>query len=339
MTEAQSVRRSRGRGFTLIELLVVIAIIAILIALLLPAVQQAREAARRSECKNKLKQLALAAHNYHDSFSVFPPGSVMPGSLNPIDDPNGKNGSGNPGIGGPWICFLLPHLDQAALYANFAKIVAEKPEVVDWFGNSTYATTAPIGDKQLSIMSCPTHPSNDEQLDNGTQMEHLARGNYVACYGNSGYGQVFTKAQNTGGVFGNNSSIRTAHLTDGTTNTIAFSELKYRLLSSTGPSKEDTRGTWSYGVMGANIFSTQTEPNSTSPDLVWGCRNYLPEGMPCTQSGNPYQVMRAAARSYHVGGVQGAMADGSVRFFSSNINLATWQALGSRGGGEVVGDF
>ena len=101
-------RAQLKHGFTLIELLVVIAIIAILIALLLPAVQQAREAASRTQCKNNLKQLALALHNYHDTHSVFPPGTVnpVPGG----DDPNGRNGAGTPGIGGPWICFLLPFL-------------------------------------------------------------------------------------------------------------------------------------------------------------------------------------------------------------------------------------
>lgn len=324
------------RAFTLIELLVVIAIIAILIALLLPAVQQAREAARRTQCKNNLKQLALALHNYHDTFSLFPPGTV-----NPLgDDPNGRNGNGTPGIGGPWICFLFPQLEQTAQYASFSKIVAERPEVVDWFGNTAYTVQGvTVGSKQWSAMSCPSHPTNDEQLANGTGMEHLARGNYVACYGKAGYGRVHTNSATEGGVFGNNSKFSMRDITDGTSNTIALSELKYRLASATGPSRQDTRGTWAYGVMGGNIFSTRTGPNSTTPDGPWGCRNYPAEGMPCIQIGSPYTEMYSAARSYHIGGVQGGLADGSVRFFSENVDLLLWQAIGTRGGGEVQGEL
>lgn len=320
-------------GFTLIELLVVIAIIAILIALLLPAVQQAREAARRTECKNKLKQLGLALHNYHDAFTVFPPGTV-----NPIgDDPSGKNGSGAPGIGGPWICFLLPYLDQTALYGNFSKIVNERPEVVDWFGNGTYAST-PIGDKHLGMMDCPTHPLNDEQMGNGSGMENLGRGNYAACFGKSGYGAASSNAPATGGLFGINSKVGIGDITDGSSNTLAFSEVQYRLRSTTGPSSQDSRGVWSYATMGGNVFSSQTGPNSKVPDAVWGCRSYLPENMPCTNS-STYATLFAAARSYHIGGVQVTMGDGSCRFISENIDLGTWQAIGSRGGGEQAGEF
>jgi prepilin-type processing-associated H-X9-DG protein len=115
-----------------------------------------------------------------------------------------------------------------------------------------------------------------------------------------------------------------------------LSELKYRLTSSDGPSLQDSRGTWSYGSMGSNIFSTQSGPNSATPDRVWGCRNHLQSGMPCVQGGSPYRTNFAAARGYHPSGVMGAMADGSVRFFSNNIALATWQSLGSRGGGETT---
>jgi prepilin-type N-terminal cleavage/methylation domain-containing protein len=333
--------RNPRRGFTLIELLVVIAIIAILIALLLPAVQQAREAARRTECKNKLKQLGLALHNYHDAFKVFPPGVVNgrtgTGATGP-DNPNGANGNGTFAIGGPWICFLLPYLDQTPLYNNFTKIANERPEVADWFGNGTYAATQ-IGDRHLEMMDCPSHPRADEQLDNGTNMEHLARGNYCASYGRGNAGMSQTSQQAIGGLFGNNSKFSMRDVTDGSTNTIAFSELQYRLPSATGPSFEDSRGTWAYGAMGANLFTTRIGPNSTSPDGVWGCRNMPSENMPCVQIGSPYDGMYAAARGYHEGGVQGCMGDGSVRFFSENIDLLTWQGLGSRGGREVLGEF
>ncbi|MBN9120048.1 MAG: DUF1559 domain-containing protein [Planctomycetes bacterium] len=327
------------RGFTLIELLVVIAIIAILIGLLLPAIQKVREAAARMKCQNKLKQLTLALHNYESANGAFPAGTVNTspanGSIAAGDDPNGRNGSGSPGIGGPWICYILPYMEQPALYANFEKIRTERAEVVDWFGNGTYAAT-PVGDKHLDAMDCPSHPFNDEKLANGTGMEDLARGNYAAGYGKGGYGTVNTNNPAVGGIFGNNSKVRMVDISDGTSNTLCLSELKYRLPSSTGPSYQDSRGVWGYGTMGGDTFSAQTGPNSTTPDGVWGCRDYPQEGMPCVQSGSPYAAMYAAARSYHTGGVNVSFGDGSVRFVSNSIDLNTWQAWGSRGGGESV---
>jgi type II secretory pathway pseudopilin PulG len=318
--------------------LVVIAVIGVLVALLLPAVQQAREAARRTECKNKLKQLGLALHNYNSSTGVFPPGTVNGAG----DDVNGHNGNETQGIGGPWICFLLPYIDNAPLYANFSLIANTEPEVVDWFGNGAFAAT-PIGNTHLPIMDCPSHPFSGELMADGTNMEDLARGNYAACYGNNGYTIAITSSPATGGVFGTNSKIRVGDVTDGTSNTIALSELRYRLTNTvSGPSLQDMRGTWGYGAMGGDIFSTETGPMSAVSDQVWGCRSYLPEFMPCISTANGTTGMAtafAAARSYHVGGVQGCMADGSVRFFSQNMSLTIWQALGSRGGGELIGDF
>jgi prepilin-type N-terminal cleavage/methylation domain-containing protein len=182
-------RARRFPGFTLIELLVVIAIIAILIALLLPAVQQAREAARRTQCRNNLHELSLALHNYHDSFSAFPPGTVNPRDPNP----NGANGSGTPAIGAPWICFLLPEMERVPEYEGMAKIVWERPEVVDWFGNTTYTSRGiTVGSRRISFMDCPSHPASDQQFGNGTGMEHLGRGNYAACYGKGRSGRAYT---------------------------------------------------------------------------------------------------------------------------------------------------
>ncbi len=335
-------RFSRRPAFTLIELLVVIAIIAVLIGLLLPAVQKVREAAARATCQNKLKQLTLALHNYEAANQKFPPGTVNTspaeaGGIAAGDDPNGRNGDGAAGIGGPWIFFLLPYIEQPVLYQQFM-ILASPPyaEVVDWEGNPS---GQPIGSSHLAQMDCPSHPVTEEQLANGTNMEDLARGNYAACYGKAGYGSVHTGDPTVGGVFGNNSKTRILEITDGTSNTLALSELKYRQPSTIGPSTADSRGTWGYGTMGGNTFSAETGPNSATPDGVWGCRSMPSEGMPCTQVGSPYSEMYAAARSHHNGGVNVSYADGSVRFVPDGISLTIWQALATRGGGEPTTDF
>ncbi len=338
------------RAFTLIELLVVVAIIAVLISLLLPAVQQAREAARRSQCKNNLKQLALALHNYHEAYNAFPLGTVngRTGPTSPTDtsadNPNGANGGGPVAIGGPWIAMLLPYIDQTAHYNGFMTIVTERPEVVDWFGNGTYTSRGiTVGKDRLRLMECPSHPWRKELFGNGTGMEDLTRGNYAASYGKGKYGRNYTGDPAIGGVFGTNQKVNLRDMLDGSSNTIALSELKFRAFRKQGGTADlptlDTRGTAFYGVMGADIFCTLNGPNSAVSDAIWGCRTAPEEGMPCVQVSNPYGELQSAARSYHVGGVQGAMADGSVRFFSNNINLTVWQALGSRGGNEVPGEL
>jgi prepilin-type processing-associated H-X9-DG protein len=322
-----------------VELLVVIAIIGVLVALLLPAVQSAREASRRMSCNNKIKQLTLALHNYEDSNLCFPTGTInekTDGSGNPTpDDPNGANGAGPKAIGTPWISALLAYIEQPALYANHMKIVSERPEVVDWYGNAAYAAT-PVGDKQLAVMLCPSHPPTREVLQNGTGMEHLARGNMCANYGKGGYGVQYCQDPMIGGLFATNMKIAPRDVTDGLSGTLAISELKFRVPGGTTVSSEDTRGTWTYGVMGGNIFSAQTAPNTAANDGVWGCRTAPTQGMPCTQTGSPYNALWAAARSYHPTGVNASFADGSVRFVSNTISLTVWQAQATRGGGEVA---
>ena len=247
-------------------------------------------------------------------------------------------GTTHTGIGAPWICHILPYIEQDA-FTRTTKESKANAAIPLTVGNAYYDTIAPVGNTHLQAMDCPSHPWNNEQLNNGTDMEHLARGNYAACYGKGGYGTVNYQNGAIGGLFGNNSATKVVTVTDGLSNTLCLSELKYRTPSGTGPSFEDSRGVWAYGTMGGNVFSSQTGPNSGTNDLVWGCRNFPAEGMPCSQGGSPFVANYAAARSYHTGGVNVSLGDGSVRFVSNSIVLSTWQALGSRAGGEAVGSI
>ncbi len=326
-------QRSGGHGssgFTLVELLVVIAIIGVMVGLLLPAVQAAREAARRMSCQNNLKQMGLALHNYHDTHRVFTPGVVNPRDPNP----NGANGSGTPAMGANWAAFILPFMEQPALWEEVVTIGREKREIVDWYGNGVYINRGmTVGSQPLPAFSCPSHPTADHQFANGTGMEHLGRGNYGANYGKGGYGKVHTGDPRVGGPMANNGKLSMADVRDGTSNTLMVSELKFRV---TGANRiQDTRGVWAYGAMCASILSTKTGPNSTVPDGVWGCRSEPAERMPCVQIGSPYAENYSAARGYHPGGVLGCLADGSVSFYSDSIALDVWQAIGTRGGGEI----
>jgi len=210
--------RQKRRGFTLIELLVVIAIIAILIALLLPAVQQAREAARRSQCKNNLKQIGLALHNYHDVFSTFPPGWI--GVENGLPSPEGESGFA-------WGTMILPYLDQAPLYNQFNYTLA-----------MDLAPNRGVLDNYLDVFSCPSDPKPNTftiQDRNSTDVE-LAVSNYVGVFGTTeihdcenapGTAPVTSSGQCVSdGVFFHNSRIKMRDIIDGTSSTLMVGELQ-----------------------------------------------------------------------------------------------------------------
>jgi len=172
---------NRRRGFTLIELIVVMAIIAILVALLLPAVQQAREAARRTQCKNNLKQLALAMHNYLDMHSTFPPGYVARNVV-PLDPPALETGSGF-----AWGALLLPFLDQGPLLGG-----------IDLNGDSMLPADVAIGINSISTMICPSdHAPLTFSVGDGLSTYTLARANYVGMYG---FGDINIAPRSTTGT-------------------------------------------------------------------------------------------------------------------------------------------
>lgn len=295
----------RRNGFTLIELLVVIAIIAVLIALLLPAVQQAREAARRTQCKNNLKQLGIALHSYHDTYRTLPPGAIQNFSTTGLNEAT-------------WVTMILPYIDQAPLYAmaNFSST----------FGSP--GVNSLVMGQFLPAMLCPS------DNDVGVALGGWARGNYAA---NSGIGAfISTESPNppgrTSGPFTMNSKVKLSDFLDGTSNTVLVAEL----LKVKG---DDFRGVMHYPE--GPLYQHDRTPNTGVPDEFRGSLCISVPRAPCTGTYTAYnnRQIRIAARSNHIGGVQVLLGDGSGRFVSENINVTTWQSLGTMDKGEVIGDF
>jgi prepilin-type N-terminal cleavage/methylation domain-containing protein len=326
---------SRRSGFTLIELLVVIAIIAILIALLLPAVQQAREAARRTQCKNHLKQIGLALHNYESTFTVFPPSLCLT-----------FNGS-SWGEWGPQ-ARLLPYLDQANLQnlINFS---------LSYSAPQNLAANA----YRIPVYLCPSEVNDRQSFPYGPSEPH-----YPLNYGaNMGTWFVYDPTTNAGGTgaFSPNGTIGIRNFTDGTSHTLGFSEVKaFQPILKTGgtppvtaptdPSQvsvfggsnlepEDGHVEWQEGRVHQNGFTTTFTPNKKVPYPAAG--GYDVDYLSAEEGDSPVDITYAAvtSRSYHTGIVQTLLMDGSCRAISNNIDLGVWRALGTRNGGEVVGDF
>ncbi|QDU52037.1 putative major pilin subunit [Gimesia panareensis] len=313
---------NRRRGFTLIELLVVIAIIAILIALLLPAVQQAREAARRSQCKNNLKQLGLALQNYHDTHGVFPPGGVIGlcGGTPPTNLTGLQECTDQHSLGGNWLLYILPQMEQSPLWDKAAPVLNSR-DPLDYMNNI-------FGHYSPAAYRCPSHPWDRRSNVAFRSLEHMSRGNYAANYGKGNLTASYTNS--SGGVFTINSSISIRDIKDGTSNTLLTGELNY-----INDNTSDARGAWVYSGMGGSAFSTGRNPNSTTPDILPKCSSTTE--MPCTEANDGTQI--AALRSQHVGGVQVGLADGSCRFISENISQTIYQALGTRANREVIDNF
>jgi len=316
--------KHRVRGFTLIELLVVIAIIAVLIALLLPAVQQAREAARRTQCKNNLKQLGLALHNYHDTFGRFPPGSIS------------RSGSR---FGGPewpyFIHYLLPNIDQTNVYNQLATDWGRQPP---WQNAGVWPATVRNG---IPALLCPSDGmgGSTKSAPSGTGVS-LPVSNYLGIFSGLNDGGTAQDANPTRAVFGLNRGASMRDITDGSSNTLLVAEY----LSGT---PNDWRG-WFYTNRAASQYlHVRNTPNSSTPDSIldWptGCSatngaNLPNQNLPCTPDGNTDNNF-ATSRSRHTGGVQVLLGDGSVRFVSSNIFLGTWQNLAWMADGNVLSEF
>ncbi|WLD10750.1 DUF1559 domain-containing protein [Planctellipticum variicoloris] len=330
MTTRTSVRRVRS-GFTLIELLVVIAIIAILIALLLPAVQQAREAARRTQCKNNFKQLGLALHNYHDTHGVFPYAVANVGE----GVPSGGTITNHKGF-----VYLLPFFDQAPLYNqfNFSWATGTRSG-----GGGTIAggtdpalnTNLNLSKTILPMLLCPS--------DNGSRIEPIADGTYGCGVANSARSSYQFSVQVVGWasfpgsnwdnegitakrLFGCNSRSQIRDVTDGMSNTVAISETTLEV--------DDGRtGCWAcsahvgYGV----DFAAARGINN------WICCAWRSPPNQQSQVGRNGEHSEPGSR--HDGGCHVVLGDGAVRFISQNIDSTTRQRLATISDGQTVGEF
>jgi len=334
----------RRRGFTLIELLVVIAIIAILVALLLPAVQQAREAARRTQCRNHLKQWGLALHNYVSTTNILPPSACI--ELRP-GAPDSESWSVH--------ARLLPYIDQAVLYNR-----------IDL--GSTWATQFVLDGVKLPMLTCPADVNADKiRVPTGNRPKHYGT-SYGFCHGTW---FVFNPATRDygDGVFVPNSKFSFAAILDGTTNTLMAAEVKAwsPTRRTGGPSpttvpqsvadvealmpqgtvyRDNGHTEWFDGIVHHAGFTTTLVPNASpkcydGANILENCNyNSWQEGIGGPTGQPTYGAV--TARSYHEGIVIAAMMDGSVRSISENIDFKTWRALGTRANGTnepIVGEF
>lgn len=342
----RSMCASRQRGFTLIELLVVITIIAVLIALLLPAVQQAREASRRTQCRNNLKQLGLALHNYHSTFDTLPIGGYgQPGDIDLGFGPFTVAGEGPSFYVG-----LLPYLDQAPLAARFNTSVAAS-------ANPFLGPNGPlVHNLKLPALRCPS-TTKDEFVDNaGTNL-------FIASYaGISGavsgpMGDTFTETRVQtfqscdgftprmawGGVLLANQVLRLRDISDGTSNVMAISEVSGPIRTPSGMTIISAAGT--LGWVGSAVMTGTT---SNYSDQVFS--------NPLTRSGNLTTVAHQIGlgiwtgtfstcsvespntplTSFHTGGVLALLCDGSVRFLSENSDITLVKRMATRDDGASI---
>ncbi|MFI4875080.1 MAG: DUF1559 domain-containing protein [Blastopirellula sp. JB062] len=319
-------------AFTLVELLVVIAIIGVLIALLLPAVQQAREAARRMSCTNNLKQLGLALHNYHDTHRQFPPG----------------------GLGYPFVwsaqAQLLPYVEQGNLSDLLHFEVPPMNAFVSTYDAALVGENDAAAQTRIDLLLCPSDKDEVPGSDYGGI-------SYPACAGSAVNSPSDTsddgEIADADGVIFSKSKTGFRDVTDGTSNTIVFSEhllgdgqnseptnndYRFRVIEletstqtteaacapGSAPAWSGQRGAkWINGHLADTLYNHWYGPNSKSPDCHNGYHNFA----------------ITSARSQHPGGVQAARVDGSVRFVGETVDLAIWRALATRGGGEVIGEY
>jgi prepilin-type N-terminal cleavage/methylation domain-containing protein len=327
-------RRLPRRGFTLIELLVVIAIIAVLIALLLPAVQQAREAARRSQCNNNMKQLGLALHNYNDAFQAFPIGSAYQ-------------------YQSAWFVSVLPYVDQAPLY-NLWVVNGSQG---GYMSGSPGTNLANFNRKTVPVFMCPSSTLSPVNTPREwfTGTERWGTATYVGIAGAATTTDTVGGSRCTQGSYGYacsngafvaNSSTRPRDFTDGMSNTIMVGEQSDICINTSG-AKEDIRsaGRWGFQMgtgsagypgSGAGTWSAANDTyNISTLRYNIGYKTQTAES-----GGNMYYGTNTAVQSAHVGGAFVLRGDGSTKFLSDNTNFsAVVVYLAVRDDGQVLGDY
>jgi prepilin-type N-terminal cleavage/methylation domain-containing protein len=319
------------RGFTLVELLVVITIIGILISLLMPAVQAARESARRAECANHVKQIALGMQTYSTILRVFPAGGVEASVL-------GKNGWYRPVLNDfsdnfTWPTLILPYVDQQAVY-NMYDFHQPQATPVNGIARSQPVLLYVCPDDTLQINEPRPGQLGGEAggVGNWITMSRM-RLNYAVCYGNTGYmQQTMGGVKFRGSMFTNGSGMAPSDIRDGLSNTLAIAEtLPVHGSGYWGPPGD--------GMVaeGGQAFEGYLTPNSSAPDIVANyCTTDRRVLVNCTADMNDSnQTM--AARSVHNGGVNSALGDASVHFFPDSIDVNVWRALCTAWGSDIVG--
>ncbi len=311
------------KAFTLVELLVVIAIIGILIALLLPAVQSAREAARRLQCTNNLKQIALAMHSYHTAVGSLPQGCL----LEPGD--TGR-------LGGTWyddctwVYRMGPYIEQQGWFDAF-----------DFTKSCSHPDNISARKQRISLFECPSDGGIENQWDDPRWSR--MRYNYAVNWGNTSTAQQATRGNQTfgGAPFTFKKPKKFSDIRDGLANTLMLSEV----ITAKGSGWDGSIGDCTL-CRGGQGFETWTGPNSTLPDEVdeTAPRDSGSYGLNCIvglarrpTNETPFPPdLHHAARSRHPGGVNAALCDGSVQFFNDSIDLSIWRALSTTQGGEVI---
>lgn len=328
----------RKRGFTLIELLVVIAIIAVLVGLLLPAVQQAREAARRAQCLNNLKQMGVALHSYHSSHGTFPPGFISR-----LSDPNWKYETGNTrsfpnelGPGWSFFALMLPYIDQKNLHDQIDfNLPISASENANGRRQSVELFQCPseTSGRIIEVTTCGNPPT---ESNTPTFVTDAAVCSYVGSLGGGSSADPNIGAyewQPFNGVFHRNSRIRVTDITDGTSNTIGIGERMSRIAESS----------WVGVVPGQNIVYNQTNPPSPqfNPPTNPPCHKWRP---PITsilvhaRSGAPNGPTSSPSSFHgpHPAGCNFLLMDGSTRVITDGIGLPVFRALCTRNGGEIA---
>lgn len=294
-------RRRKQQGFTLIELLVVIAVIGVLVALLLPAVQQAREAARRTQCKNNLKQMGIALHGYHDSHRTLPPGYLY------------RIGPEGNGAGFGWGAMLLPHFDQAPLYNQF-----------NWNVPLYDSINKTPRERHLEVFLCPSDGHSPKGfVEMGPVPERYAMACYVACFGPP---DLDDDQEQRLGMFSRNSRTRFQDVSDGLSNTMMAGERE------NGPFRGGAQigNHFSYETAWAGSIRDWDDNSDDHGHMVLFQTGHVP---------NDSKSDDRDVSAPHAGIAQFLLGDGSVRSIGANIDFRVYTALGTRAGGESIGAY